>query len=64
MDTVTGTTEGGNMSKCEENEEWADQLLHPFDHCKKCVHYHEDSVYDWCHWCVMEVDCYKEKEAK
>ena len=29
--------------------------------CTQCVHYHEDSEYDYCHMCVMEVDYFKKK---
>ena len=35
-----------------------------WDHCKRCIHYDEDSVYDYCHICVMEHDYFTPKQEE
>lgn len=35
-----------------------------WEHCKRCVHYEEDSEYDYCHMCVMETDHFKPKQEE
>ena len=33
-----------------------------YEKCKTCVHFENDDEYDWCHWCLMETDCYSANE--
>ena len=35
------------------------------DRCLQCEHYEEDQLeYNYCHVCVMDHDCYKQKDDK
>ncbi len=37
----------------------------PFDHCPQCKHYAEEQLeYHFCHVCVMDHDCFQQKDEK
>ena len=41
-----------------------DLFVRPFPHCPQCVHYPnkiDEDGYHYCHMCVMEYDCFKER---